>query len=60
MLDKKIAERTRAEATVDPMARAFVEKRLGKVLDLSKLQYDNHSLAMSREGTSPGIRCSVK
>lgn len=37
MLDKKIAERTKAEAKVDPLAQAFVEKRLGKVLNLSKL-----------------------
>lgn len=37
ILDKKIAERRRAEVAVDPEAQAFVEKRLAKVLDLSKL-----------------------
>ena len=62
LMDNRVAEKERKQAKISPALRAFVDKRLAKVLDLRKLQFDTHSAHLLPEDGQGGgcLRCSVK
>ena len=61
MLDRNLEKRAKDDDNADAEAKRFAEKRLSQVLDLSRLQYNTHSLPeVMKYSSTAAITCGVK